>query len=65
VLLALLGVPILVAIHAGGVVFSTVDEAAHGLQWRARWQPPQSAVPSYFVVEPTAEEHDIGNRGSA
>jgi len=52
VLLALLGIPILVAVHAAGVMFPMVDQASHGLQWNASWQSPH---PTYFVVEQIAD----------
>jgi hypothetical protein len=46
ILLALLGIPILIVIHAAGVMFLTVDQA-DGHQWQT--------TPAYFVVEPAAE----------
>jgi hypothetical protein len=55
VLLALLGIPIMAAIHAAGVICSTADQAVPRLHWDARWQVPQQTIPTYFVVDKTVE----------
>jgi hypothetical protein len=53
VLLALLGIPILVVIHAAGGLLSTYDQVGQRLPRQSHWQSP--ATPTYFVVERTSE----------
>jgi hypothetical protein len=53
VLLALLGVPILVVIHAAGGLFSPLDRSGLGLSSQTHWQSP--TIPSFYVVEQTVD----------
>ena len=55
ILLALLGIPILVIIHAAGGHFLNFDHVAQPLASQAHWQSPPQTVPTFFVVERTPE----------
>jgi hypothetical protein len=50
VLLAPLWIPILIVIHAAGVMFLAVDTAGNHLQWHGRWQAKEPITPVFFVV---------------
>jgi hypothetical protein len=54
-LLAPLWIPILIVIHAAGVMFLTADPARTHLQWRGRWQARDQITPAYFVIKHTPE----------
>jgi hypothetical protein len=54
-LLALLGIPILVVIHAAGGLFVTFDQTGQRPPSKSYWQSPPQTIPTYFVVEQTAE----------
>jgi hypothetical protein len=53
VLLVLLGIPILVVIHAAGGLFSTIDCPGQRLPTQTRGQ--STSIPTYFVVERSSE----------
>jgi hypothetical protein len=54
-LLAPLLIPILVVIHAAGVMCLTTGAAGNHLQWRGRWQARRQTNPAYFVIKHTPE----------
>jgi hypothetical protein len=54
ILLALLGIPILVLIHAAGGLFS-FDQAGKHQPSQTYWQSSPQPGPTYFVVEQTAK----------
>jgi hypothetical protein len=55
VLLAFLGIPILVVIDAAGGLFVKFDQTGRRLPSKTYWQSPPQTIPTYFVIEQTAE----------
>jgi hypothetical protein len=54
-LLAPLWIPILIVIHAAGVMFLTTDPAGNYAQPRGRWKVRDQATPAYFVIKHSPE----------